>query len=536
MQLTVNIQQWVGIGSLPIPLVVDSGQIIVGTETNALAGSQVVATVTNGESVSISVIQAGYLPYEVAITSVYTTDKEINILLVDNITLITDPEYLMPHPYFFTFQDNCSFTSDSYVASSYLGEYKWYVNNVCVQEGGYRLRSAPTSPGVYQIKLGSETQRAVQVDACTTIYELAWVRQWAGNVVLETGNPAIGLNLTTAEIDAYFLLDLETNVEEAEYRPTISLEVDGPVDALTSLDCYALGEDITVTPFISLTRVGADPVLHTATWKVVDPQGAIVYEEELALTNLVPLVFTILDVGTYAVSLVLDDTDCCCAEYTVNTTVETCDFISLVPTGNCGEFTLCNVSTRYSLSYTVNLIDGSVQEVEGDLTQVSCAMFQLSEIGIHSVNIIAYPVDAESTEDPIELTYVINNWCELWDCLAEYINALLCAPRDSCDPCPDGDLLNEMLMLNMTYGMLMNKEYSFNRVYSGLDESKLAEYQTINSVGDRIKTLCSRLDCSGICTTVTNPVKQFAFGLSSANNTTNGSGGCGCGGNCGSCS
>ena len=531
MQLTVNIQQWAGHGNEPTALVVDAGNIVVGADTNGSASSSLVSTVVDGESVIITVNQNGYYPYFIEITNVYDEDKSIDILLVDDITDTLDPEYLMPHAYFFTFVDKCKFKSVHYLASSFPGNYKWLVNNECAGIQSSRFVHCTNNPGEYQVKMVSETERPVQITPCEVVMQPAWYRAWANggaSAVNETGNTVIGQDLDQTDIDGYLAADTVTNVTQLEYRPNFEIQALPAQNTQTNRDpmCYSQGENVDVLVDLSYTRADASPANHSLQWTVRDPFNTVVYTETIpgdaASLN---INFDLLSIGTYTVTAVLTDIECCETTYTRELKIETCDFFYVEST-ECGKFNLVNVSSKYDVDYRVEFIDGTLltsgtleAPEPGGVLGVGVE-YTTSELGIHTV-IIEWLDD----EDAVQVrTYVVNNFCSLWDCLAGYINNLLCSPKDICSPCPDADLLNEMVMLNYTYSMLMNREYEFNNFYSLLDESKLAEYQTINALAQKIKELCAKLGCGGISTELADPVKPFNFGNDC---------GCGCGGNCG---
>ena len=100
----------------------------------------------------------------------------------------------------------------------------------------------------------------------------------------------------------------------------------------------------------------------------------------------------------------------------------------------------------------------------------------------------------------------------MWDCLAEYITDIICSPETIDGNCPDTLVLNQMVLLNMAYSMHLNREFEFNNFYSTLDESKLAQFTSINQVVEKIKEFCDRLECNGIDTTTPHS-SNFNFGL-----------------------
>jgi hypothetical protein len=445
--------------------------------------------------------------------------------MVPEVTDINDASYLLPHAMFFSFQDPCSFKTVHYNASSYSGEHKWYVNNVCASEGGQeRFVYCAPQPGNYQVKMVAQTFQVVQIDPCTTRRDLAWNRVWATVDGGETGNETILQDLEAEDLETYLNADSRTNVLVAEYRPTFSVQASEPANTQSNRDiyCYSQGEEVTVTPSITLAMGQiTDYVLD---YTLTDPNGQVVQTESFGSpTSGNQFNFNILQLGTYKVTAVLTDT-ICNKTYTRELDIETCDFV-VVESSECGKFQLYNLSTQYDISYVVRFVNGTtltrgtLEKSDEGTTLGRVFEYDTEELGIHFI-------DIEYLEDDLDVvtrTYVINNLCELWDCLASYVNGLICNDPERCAPCGDETLLNEMVLINMTYSMLMNKEYSFNNFYSLLDESALTEYQSINTLATKIKELCNKINCGGISTDTTNPTQPFSFGTGN------------CSGNCSGC-
>jgi hypothetical protein len=526
MELTLNIFRWVDAVTPPASLTVDTGGISIDGTTNIINDSSLAVTVADDSEIEISVSQTGYHPYSLTISNVYRTDASVDILMVPIITDISDPEYLMPHAFFFTLTDICSFDVGVYNASSYAGNIEWYLNNeLLLQSNNESLIYAFTSEGDYQFKQAVST---TTYDGNSVV--TAWLRQWASSTVGETGNTTITQDVSTTDLAAYLLLDLETNVTVSEYRPTFVLTKTPPVEIIDNADCYTQYEDITVTADAELTRSGAVSSEYNVAWTVTSPSGFIVLEETQSLQLAVNSVtFSMDELGTYTVSADLIDVPC---NNTFNrtTTAATCDFVFFETTGDCGDFTLYNRSLQYDIDYEIELVGGSGESpISGTLAATpnsvlgNSEIIELTDIGIHQATISWYTDISDPTTYQTKVL-VINNWCSLWDCLAGYINEVLCKPEELCSPCPDGLVLNEMLLLNQAYSMLMNNEYTFNNYYSALDESKLAEYATINSVADKIEKLCARLDCKSPCISVTQKSTKFSFGIKGNSCSCKGSG------------
>lgn len=530
MQLTVEVQEWDTAGSAPISLTIDTGGIDIGGTTNGGAASSESATITDNGSVDITITQTGYKPYAVTIDNVYEADTVISILLVEDITDTNDPEYLMPHPYIFTFRDPCSFNVDIYTASSYVGAISWYLNDVELtdQTNNAKFTQEFTTVGDYQIKLASVTQQLVG-----NSWENAWLRQWASPIVHETGNTVIGVNATAADLVTYLALDTNTNTTITEYRPTFSLVVSEPTDEIDETTCYTQYENVTVTSDIVLNRAGAVTSQHTVDWTVNDPDGLPIATSSQSLALAVnDITFSADSLGFYTITTVLTDI-VCNTVWTRVVTISTCNFVYLDTTGVCGEFNIYNMSNAYDITYDIELIGGNgANDITGSIPANTTSgtgasnLVTLIDAGISSVTVIWYTDVNDPTTKQTQVL-VINNWCLIWDCLAGYVNEVLCKPESLCNPCPDSLILNEMLLFNQTYSMMMNTEYEFNNFYSLLDETKLAEFQTMNKLYDKMAELCARLSCSSPYLSVTQKDTSFSFGMKGKSSKAT-SGGCGC--------
>ena len=52
-----------------------------------------------------------------------------------------------------------------------------------------------------------------------------------------------------------------------------------------------------------------------------------------------------------------------------------------------------------------------------------------------------------------------------------------------------------MLLINYSYFMKLNKEYSFNNFYNGLSQSKLDELTSMKQLMDKLVLFCERRGC-----------------------------------------
>lgn len=533
MDLTVNVLQWVGENAAPSAFVVSIGGISINGSTNGVPGSSHTVTIPDGsKEVEIVISESGYHTYKQTIQNVFFEDLSIDVLLVEEVTDINNAAYLQPHERFFTIQDPCSYDLYVYNGSSYSGSLTWYIDNNMVCKDDWFLYQFANSDS-YQIKVAGATFRPIEVpNACggvDIVMEPAWLRQWASDTVHETGNLVIGQDVSDADLVTYLGLDTATNTTIKEWRPDISTKLSSADSFLNNKSTYSQYTTMTITSLVELNRPNQDPYLTTVTFKVYDPDGGLIDTKEQPFATSTPNTYDLYlnDIGTYKVEVIV--TDLQCGTTTVDTAyVETTNFLYLETTGTCSEFVLYNKSLDYSVDYSIELVgEGGTDGFEGTLEPDSEFVFTLSDIGIHQVVTKWQP-----TSDPASTTgqvLIVNNWCELWDCLAGYASKLLCGDNTGgdasaisrelpCNDCPDALTLNQMMMYNYTYSMMMNAEYEFNNFYNGLFDSELKNYADINAMAEDIKKYCSRIKCN-------DPQKNVT-------QTTSGStakGGCGCG-------
>lgn len=482
MQLTLNILEHLG-SLTPTPLTINSGGIEIGGGSNSGSATSLVVTVADNTSVTITVTQPGYHTYNMTIDDVFTSDNEIDVVLVPVVTDISDPNYNRPAARFFTFKGMCGFDVAFYSATSYSLSPLWYVNNELYQEGGEKGVIKFYKPGSYQLK---HRVRSYSPDG-----SLMWDRVWADNSTdTEVGNSTAGIIPTWADILDF---DLDTNLTIVEYRPVISLAASTPVNQLENSCCYTKGEGVTITPTVTLVRDGAIASDHTITYQVIDPEGNEVSlgSATFSLDALnMDLVFTPEALGTYAISATVNDVTCD-ESFLKTMSVETCDFVVLDYV-DCNTYTINNKSSATDMTYTITSIDGVVIEDAGSLIAGDTATVTFSDISLYLVAATFTPRGGVETT----LTYVLNNYCGLDDCIATYILDILCGEERRCVPCPDDVELNQMLLLSYTYFMKLNKEYGWNNFYSTLEDSKLAELTNIKQTMDKLNAFCSRRSCN----------------------------------------
>ncbi len=486
MNLTVNVIQTDFTAEMA--LVVDPGGISINGNTNGAPASSHVVAVTDFASADISVDQAGFRPYAMTIDNVYDQDATFTVYMIPVITNIADSNYLRPRPFFNAFVDPCTFCVDVYSASSLQGNVSWYVNNELFQDGT-KAKVCFCNPGDFQIKVRNQTSefRTTGPDGNCPAEVQLWDQLFANTV---EGNTVSG---DIADFQTYLDADTATNTTIVEYRLDISTSLTTAVDPL-ALDgdgcCYTRNEEVTILPEITLNRPGADPALHTLTYNIQDPEGLAITLPSVTLNDPLETTIVLEKLGVYTVTITVED-QYCSNTFTKVLEIETCNFI-LADYVDCGTYDIKNNSSATDAVLDISNIDGTVI-----VSQQALAAGQTYQVAFDDVSI--YTVTATYTKagetSPTTETYILNNYCQLDECIASYILDILCDDSERCDPCPDDVALNQIMMLSYGYFNRLNAEYGWNNFYSGIDDTKSAELMEIKQVMDKLSTFCSRVAC-----------------------------------------
>jgi predicted Zn-dependent protease with MMP-like domain len=480
MNLTVNILQDNGVSSSPTPLNVLSGGISINGVSNVSTVNSYGVVVTNNSIAEISITVSGFHTYTTTINNVYSENKTIDIILVPNITDISDSDYARPVARFFSFLRPCGLKADVYNASSYYGEVLYYLNNEFIAETKDAIIDL-CEPGNYQIKQRSVTYKYFP----NGLKSILWDRQWA-TLNGETGNIVASVLL---DINDYLEIDTDTNTTVVEYRPSFTLDVSAPSGQLEDYCCYTKGEEVVITSNIILNKPNSLPEDYSLSYSVENPLGEIIIDslstldEELFETS-----FILEELGNYTVSVILTDTDCG-IEYKKELTISTCNFI-VISSPTCGTFTVSNKSLDTDVIVNIDNITG-----ENILNDVALNNYQDLNVSFEEISLYTVTVQYEKESELITEIYIINNYCSIEDCIGNYILDIICKETDRCSPCPDETELNQILLLNYSYFMKLNKEYSYNNFYSGLTESKLEELTNLKQIMNKLVELCKRRGC-----------------------------------------
>lgn len=491
MNLTVNVIEYIGTGLQPEDLDVAIGGISINGDSNVASSNTLTVEVVDGSTAEVIVTETGYHTYSMVIDNVYSEDKIIYIMLVDEITDIMDDDYNRPNPYHFFFQDPCSFKIDFYNASSFPGEISWYINNELHVSNQLKDSFELCSPQEVQLKV-----RSVTYDVNTQ--EIMWDRQWANtdNVAYvnpgqqvgegETGNVT---PLVVQDLSTYLDLDLQTNITEVEFRPDFSFSVSSPSDQVEDYCCYTRDEYVTIESSVTSNRAGSTLVDYLLSYEVIAPNGLTVLSETMsAFVADSNVEFQLKELGEYEIIVTLTDVFCGLT-YIKSKKIETCNFITL-DTDECGKFKIENHSTSLTANIVIEDLEGNIVESENNLPPLSGLTQEFSYPSMY-----IYTVTYEKNGEQYIEKYPVNNYCIIKDCLSKYILDILCGDVDRCKPCPEPIEVNRFLLLYNTYSMKLHKLYGENNFYSLLTKSDLEEMTEINQIMDKILQFCEQNNC-----------------------------------------
>lgn len=466
-------------------LLIDSGGISINGDTNNSNSSTHNLTVSDNSTVDIIVSQSGYKDYSMTIDNVYSSDKTVSIFLGQEL-VISSPEYNRPTPRFTTFLDPFSFKVDFYKTSSTFGETYWYLNNELYLSNNTKGSFSTVGPTNFQLKIRESVSDT----------ELLWEKFYATS---EQGNT---VKESVDDIQTYLDADVNTNTTTVEYRPSFTLDISSPNSFQLNGDlCYVRDEDVSITPSVTIKRLGSTTSDYTITYRVETPTGyKIVNDVEMSLAAFTPLEFSLTELGVYNVTVTLSDVDAGLT-YVQTAQVESCNFVD-IKYKSANLFELTNRSASRTIQVKVSSIEGDVSVPLTEVLPDGILQIPLNNIEPYIVTYF-YDKVVENETIQVEEQVIITNYSSIEDCLSGHIESNLCGetslgdPKSSsgCNECPDDIELNQTLLLMYTFFMKINKLYAFNNFYSGLEDSTIAEVTSIKNIGNKLVEFCKKNGC-----------------------------------------
>lgn len=435
--------------------------------------------------VDITIEQTGRFTYRKKV-KVYHIDADIAIKLVTEITDIDDPNYMNPYAFTFTMYNPCAYSVDVYNASSSpYGEHTNYFNNE-YKAAGADLTYVFPSAGQYQVK-----RRVAVYDAITGT--LAWDQYYA--------NGAVAVGSISNTVEQNLDLDTTTNVDLPEIKPQVEIIVNSPADILLSTTYYNIGETITIQTAVTLTTPYVQPEDTILEYIIIDPNGNRVTPSVQAVNLSIPMpdtttTFKVEKRGDYTVQAIITDV---CGSSVTEKILPVYNFVQFLPKSE-NNYDVYNASNSIPISFNVQyLTSNGFEFVQTDTTLPIKERFDLllSKQGVYLITVTYTDLDeVERTEYTI-----LYNYAGLRACFTDMIMTIFCNKQEGCG-CGSGKVntenqLDEMLALGQTYFMHLQAEYGFNNIYTALDNSKLVQITTIDTLLQKLSRYCKVVTCTG---------------------------------------
>jgi hypothetical protein len=396
---------------------------------------------------------------------VFTEDvPAISVMMIEDISVITDPDYMIPYANFFQIQDPCSFETLVYFGSSMpFGSWRYEINGSQFAT----TRNATVSvcePGNYNI----------------TAY-----------VSTSASSSSCGTVAIPASTDDY-----TDGITVVEYRPNFSVSTDWgccPVKEETyslSLASFNWNNTVTGCTTANLTYTIYSPggtSVATATYGYADLVGA-----PIPLTD-VNIAFTPNDLGTYKLVVEAEN---CCTTITEEFEYEICNSW-VVSNTTCNILKIENLSSSVPLTYTIKkLNDDNVFEVatvndvvlqDLDLAFGNSVSYDMGDDNLYTVTI------SQENDDPrvdnTDLEYIILLDCNIRKCKKELLRLFLCEDDVDCG-CAINDLTEFTALSNILYRK-WNIWKQQQSIYTTLDINDIVDdIATLSIAITKIKEIC----------------------------------------------
>ncbi len=434
-------------------------------------------TLDDNSSLEISISKTGYTDYNVSIPNVYDVDNEITIDFAPQL-LVNDPDYKKPYPGFFYFKNPCSFDVDFYYNSNIDASVYWFIDNTQKYSGkSFTLKPCNTTEVQVKVEaiaydLTTEVVESVNVGCgcegegggIVTKYAKLWDQYFATTI---QGNNVAG---DIDEQSVYLALDVVSNLLIEEYRPTISLNADCPLNS-SNICAYALGEEAHVIP--TLTFIEAVELdRYTLKWEVFNngtPVDLLQSEFPVGVEGLdISLYFDIKKIGTYTVKATLTDLVCGCT-YTADYTIEGLNFLKIEQSSVCNSFKITNYSTTKNVDIVISDFDNNI---------VSESLLEPNGVLEFSIQTGLYKVECNYQENSLDATqiFIVTNFCEIEDCITTSIEDALCGTNCGCNATLEKQLASmRLITLSNLFFEKIHSFYYLNNFYTALEDSLVSK-------------------------------------------------------------
>lgn len=245
-------------------------------------------------------------------------------------------------------------------------------------------------------------------------------------------------------------------------------------------------KDTVLTIAHVLTDYPGDLSSSSIDFLLLKPDGAT-EEINFNAASTPDLGFVMSQVGDYGFSITLTN-EISEESYRVEGTISSSDTIRF-KYESCGVFSVENLGQE---SQTVSLTSINSESEESFILVTEDKKTFNPSIGVTEVKV---------TDNGGERTFLVNNSCEVEECLARFIEDLLCGDDKACEMCPDETEVAQMMFFYNTYFMKVHELFYQNSFFEALDQSVLDKISSINFMIDKIREFCSIFNPDKDCST-----------------------------------
>jgi hypothetical protein len=423
-ELTAGVTKQITVGATPITnftigvvsvaadtydatVLVQGEDITITIDGNVNTGvNSATESVTNGDTITISVVIPGYFTYTNNV-KVYNEDLNVDVNMIENITDPNDPEYREPFPLFFIVRDPCTYCAYVYNASNTPFGMVAYDETGDVFSNNWNDTICACTPDILSI---TQTVVVRAVQGCGGTSPIIFNKSWT--------HPSYTID---------------------EYKPSLTLE-----DDLSC--CVVPDEELVVSPatlellFVAPRDECADMEL---VYTLTSPSGIITtttfnHAALIGYATLDDLNFTHTptELGTYTLNIALTN---CCDTTEYDYSFDACNSWSIT-NSECNDIVITNLSTLTDLTYTIKEL-GDFEAFENityeDIEQeniVLCAGASVTISGLADNLYTITVIDEHPTTVDVESIFLLD--CNIKKCKKDFLLDLLCAGT-TCDTLED---------------------------------------------------------------------------------------------------
>lgn len=405
----------------------------------------------------------------------YKEDVTIDILL-RSVEAISSSTYLKPFHNILSIRNPYTGSYDFYNTASSVGKSYWYIDNQLFSEGT-RYTHSFKSEGEHSVKV----QSIVEDENCVTLWNIITGASIQGNIDIREVNST-----------AYYLgLDQITNITTLSTFPEITLDFNS-VATLSNADNFAIGDDIMFTPSITPVLLGT----YNLEVFVSSPSGEQLVSNLYSNKTVQELIdfsntftFPAKEQGKHTIKITLTNLDTTQVSY--KEVFKYVGNVISIEYLTCNNYLITNLGFNYP-PIDISIVNHSTEKLLNDevitLEPNTSIEVSLDEgVGIYKVNSVI-----NTTLITKEWSTSINTFCEIEDCVTDYITSLLC---EGCDTSKNVDsYLYDYLKFHSlihTYYSKVQAEFGINNVYTGFDIEKLNSFTEIQDIIDQLSYICS---------------------------------------------